>query len=203
MTNYNNLKQIFDNNIIKDISHIYNSIDKTPNRGYFDKPGIYPNINRYTDMLDIIIHFDYLLYPPNIQLLNYIENNRDTFRGKTMFDFACGLGVLSLFLKRYTGEIYNYDNFSQITKNKTDEFVSRIQNELNIPIDYVTNQINVSDVFLLIGIGYSLDRDIIERLKPEYIIVEKNRNNLSNEKDYKLTFEDTLIEVYDRRHQSN
>ncbi len=191
--NIEQIKQYIDKNFIDEITLIYEKAPKTPNEKYFIKSGDWNN--RMSDS-EIVKYFNNILFYPNICVIDYILNNKGIFKDKIFLDYACGFGLLSIFLEKLNITCYNYDNFKQIDKECVDFFTL----ELNkfIKFNGVSNKLLETPVDVLICCGYFLN-DNISKLNPEYIILEamyENKHKTPNH--YNLIDRNKELLIYKR-----
>jgi len=96
-------------------------------------------------------YFERLLYFSNILILNYVLENLEKFQKLKFFDFGCGLGLLSIFLKKINIKCYNYDNFRAIPNTQIKEDLFYKDYQVIGPSDVIPD--NSIDVFVCSGIS--------------------------------------------------
>ena len=145
--NYNLLRETFDTEWIKEVAETYReSVKDIGNAGYFKVnggPGKY--YGRYNEPgsppVDEIDYFENLLYTPNFAILNFITLNVGWFSNKTIVDFGCGVGVLSVFLDKIGVVCHNYDDLSQTGDSEHNKFIKKINETYGRNIPQVKNDI--------------------------------------------------------------
>jgi len=84
------------------------------NHVFFSSTGHGNHGRRNVNIKEITDYFEGLLYAPNLACLDYVMKNRSQFQKLNFVDYGCGLGLLSVFLKKLGIACYNHDNFSQL-----------------------------------------------------------------------------------------
>ena len=114
-----------------------------------------PSVNDLYLDKQISDYFERLLYLSNILILNYVLENLDKFQKLNFFDFGCGFGLLSIFLKKIGIKCYNYDNFRGIPSSLIKEDLFYKDYQVIGPSDVIPD--NSIDVFACSGITPPID----------------------------------------------
>lgn len=165
---------------IHKVSICYNTLisdykDRIPKDtlSYFISPGLHhvPDLFRFDK--ESLEYFNYLLFHPNIAILDYIIENLKEFRELKIMDYGAGVGLLSVFLARLGIKCYNYDNFKQI---QLTDFSERVKKGLGLDISAVSDNIDENaEVLLCSGIDIKNNNDVLhENLK--YLLLDGRLN---------------------------
>ena len=101
-------------NFILQYEKSFSLMDFHPSPGSWGSSPLSPSVNDLYLDKQISDYFERLLYLSNILILNYVLENLEKFQKLKFFDFGCGFGLLSIFLKKIDIKCYNYDNFRAI-----------------------------------------------------------------------------------------
>lgn len=118
------------------------------------------------------------------------------FLKKKIFDYGCGVGILSALLTKLNIDCYNYDNFNQI--NNKNEFVKKCNEFLNLKLNLVTNILPDEKFFAVTCSGYWITEKIIN-MNSNYLILDKRYNNKINVQQYnqyELINEKQFIQIF-------
>jgi hypothetical protein len=128
---------------------------KGDNVGFFAHTGTY--VNRHTALPTEIERLNDL-FPPNIAALDFLTKNCCDPKKELILDYACGIGVMLVYLRNLGFVAYGFDNWSQVAQITSEEFLSAngiagcllsehelashpftILNCVGIPWDWLTN----------------------------------------------------------------
>jgi hypothetical protein len=145
---------------------------------------VYPPFYERNKNLDvtIFVHFRNTIFSPNISLLDYVLDNYDTFKDLNFLDFACGLGTLSIFLKKININCFNYDTNTEIGFSTLDYedykkylFTHFYNKKSSVKINDSKNKID-SNYDCLVCMGYYVDYSFINS-NCKYLFLDKIYNN--------------------------
>lgn len=144
--------------------------------------------HRNIDEIDneLISHMRNTLYSPNYSVLDFVLENYETFSKCTFLDFACGTGILSVYLDKLNIFCYNYDTNTEIglkKENETDDFseftFTYFYNKLTgKKLDVVSDK-KIESYDCLVCCGYYLEHSFIND-KIKYIFLDTRYNNFNN-----------------------
>lgn len=145
---------------------------------------------------DLYVHMKNTLYSPNLGVLDYVIENYELFKDFKFFDFACGSGILSVFLNKLNIQCYNYDTNTEIGmkgENDIDDFseftFTNFYNKLTGNNLKTISDKKYNDYDVLVCCGYYLDHSfIIETAK--YLFLDNRYNSGFNNINF------TLIDSY-------
>tara|TARA_B100000900_G_C20295573_1_gene599993 strand:- start:48 stop:671 length:624 start_codon:yes stop_codon:yes gene_type:complete len=158
--NFDTLKEEFNQHAgwLSEIHSIYSeSLDGISNKDYFLNIGTYAS--RHTSFADIPIdYFKNTLFPPALLTLNFIVSHKDWFSKKSILDFGCGVGMLSVLLNKIGISCDNYDNYSQTgSEESTNKFIKNINKTFNTTIPEVKNKIIDKEYDVVLSSGCPVD----------------------------------------------
>jgi 2-polyprenyl-3-methyl-5-hydroxy-6-metoxy-1,4-benzoquinol methylase len=190
-------KNYFEEEFINKINKIYFSVDKSPNTKFFNDPSLwYTGIELNQKNKEGISFFGDTLFVPNFEIIEYFCENIEIFKNKKIFDYGCGVGILSALLTKLNIDCYNYDNFNQI--NNKNEFVKKCNEFLNLKLNLVTNILPDEKFFAVTCSGYWITEKIIN-MNSNYLILDKRYNNKINVQQYnqyELINEKQFIQIF-------
>lgn len=137
-------------------------------------------------------HMKNILYSPNLSILDFVIENYDEFKTYTFLDFACGSGILSIFLNELKIHCYNYDTNSEIGMEKetsdddfsqftfTHFYNKRTNNNINAISDSV-----IYDYECLSCCGYYFSESFLIG-KVKYLFLDGRYNSRYNPTDFDL-----------------
>ena len=145
---------------------------------YFNNAGEYgfthkSRLDHYTS--EDTQEFQNLLFPCNIDILQYVLENRNTFQNLQFLDNGSGFGILAAFLKKINIKCYSYDNLRQLPE------VPNFDKKINdiVEIDPVRSDVPdnwLEDVNVLTtSSAFCTQRRFLEFKNLKYILMDKLR----------------------------
>lgn len=164
----NLLKSIYNDQFIEDINILYIDTIKDLIGGhmtFFRNPGLYLSITE-SSQKEVLDYFKNLLFVVNIEILDYIIKNYETFKNKTFLDYGSGFCLLSIFLKKININCYNYDTFNQMNQDYITNFLITVNSKFGY--DLTVTNIKEMNKEVICCSGYWLT----ENIKSKYLLLD-------------------------------
>lgn len=123
-------------------------------------------------------YFDYILFDPNIAILDFVTRNIELCKSLKIVDYGCGVGLLSVFLAYIGIDCWNYDNGNQI---KLKDFNRDVKIKLGLDINCVSDVLP-KDVNMILCSGVSISSNsILDNHNLKYLLLDGRLNSGMNE----------------------
>jgi hypothetical protein len=115
------------------------------------------------------------LFPPNFAVLDFYGKHIQHPGGERVLEYACGLGVMLVYLNRLGFTAYGYDNWSQLAQSSAESFLSAhgLPGRLLSAADLSTHRFTILSCIGIHWTWLSEIEHVLEQPTLKYVLVDR------------------------------